>query len=59
MTGYVVGTLMTGTTTEGILEGKPEEEQRKRKKLKCWAVVMNKSNGWIIDQIPRGTVSLP
>lgn len=23
---------MTGKTTEGILEGKPEEEQRKRKK---------------------------
>lgn len=31
--GYVVGTLMTGTTTEGILEGKPEEEQRKRTQM--------------------------
>lgn len=40
MTGYAVGTLMTGTTTEGILEGKPEEEQRKRKKKKNSNVVM-------------------
>lgn len=30
--GYVVGTLMTGTTTEGILEGKPEEEVKKNKR---------------------------
>lgn len=47
-----MGTRMTGTTTEGSLEGKPEEEQKKKKELKCWDAMMEliKSNGWIIDQ---------
>lgn len=44
--GYVVGTLMTGTITEGILEGKPEEQRKK--KLKCRDVVMNKENGLLL-----------
>lgn len=60
--GYIVGTRMTGTTTEGSLEGKPEEEQKEKKKLKCWDAMMEliKSNGWIIDQMClRGRRSLP
>lgn len=56
MTGYVGGTLMTGTTTEGILVGKPEEEQRKRKNsnVEMWWRT-NQMDGWIIDQSPGGT----
>lgn len=39
---------MTGTTTEGILEGKPEEKQKKKEtKLKRWDEAMNKSKGQI------------
>lgn len=47
---------MTGTTTEGILVGKPEEEQRKRKNsnVEMWRWT-NQMDGWIIDQIPGGT----
>lgn len=41
--GYAVGTLMTGKTTEGTLEGKPKGEPSKTKKeLKCCDVVMEK-----------------
>lgn len=54
---------MTGTTTEGSLEGKPEESKREKKKeLKCRDAMMEliKSNGWIIDQMRlRGRRSLP
>lgn len=62
--GYIVGTRMTGTTTEGSLEGKPGEEQKEKKKkeLKCRDAMMEliKSNGWIIDQMClRGRRSLP
>lgn len=55
MTGYAGGTRMTGTTTEGILEGKPEEEQRKGKQKKMLGCGTN--NGWIIDQ--TGAAVLP